>query len=476
MRFVSSDEFRGKSPLAGSQELEPMFCAKQPSHILVSAFARPTKPTDIKPETTADFCKKEKIAWCESPVVAASLRDQSFVRQRYNSVSQEEIKAVFVDSHVAEVLQNPRDDLVICKMDDRVGKGLLLSPYSKKPIKAGDIIGLYPGVCTSNTVLSNFFGGQSDFSSFGFEVDPGSALCHIKSAYNDAIYWRNHLAYVQHALSAEKLKSLKIDAGIKRKIVTSNVICVSSVYMGFPVLQLVAICDIDPGKHIYFDYGESFWSNPKSSASGKGGYFLFDDNARIIGRVDSTNKFKAAKTVNMKAADVKRPHLTEEEAFKFFRENSKRPVEKYQEIFVANVRQSIEHNLKRKARNEVLTCLNKILSLDYTGVERFYREVANIINSDEFKSFRIEYLAEEIILCMHAYNTQRALSGLKVLEFQEQQGAPIGAQQEDHFLSSAAKRESQNPSDIAEQGSTIEPDAEVLQEVDRILLGHSFGK
>jgi len=476
MRFVSSEEFRGKFTAPGSKEVEPMLCAQQPSHIQVSLFARPTKPTDIKRETTEEFCKKEKIAWCESPVIAARLRDECFVRQRYDSIPVEAVKVQFLDSRIADVLQNPRDDLVICKMDDRVGKGLMLSPYSTKPIKAGDIIGLYPGVCTSNTVYNNFFSGGSDFSSFGFEVNPGVPFCHIKSAYNDAIFWRNHFAYIQHALSLEKLKSLKIDPVIKRKIVVSNVMCVASIYMGFPVLLLVAICDIDPGKHLYFDYGDEFWSNPKSTADGKGGYFLFDDNARIIGKVDANNKFKAAKNINMKVADVKHPQITESETLKNLIENVGKSIANYQQIFVVNVRKTIEHHLKRKPQGELLICLNNMLSTDCADVEAFCINIARVINSQEFKSFRVEHVSEEITLCMHAYNRQRVLSGLKVVEFQSQQMAAVEAQQAGHLLRTVEKTDAQNSVDVVEQSSTIKPDSEALQEADQILFGSGFGK
>lgn len=437
--FSAGDEFRGKLAAASSKELEPMFCTKQPSQILVSKFANPTSPSDIKATSVEEFCQQEKISWCESPLVAKKIRDQNYAVERLDRVDSEVFKAHYLSFTIAEVLLNPRDDLVICKMDDKVGKGLMLSPYAQRPIKAGDIIGLYPGVCTENNTLQAFLSGGSNFSHYGIEIEPGCPLTCIRKAYNDAIVWRNHCAYLQHAPSVATLKALKIDSAIKKRVVTSNVVSVASFYLGFPVMLLIAIDDIAPGKHLYFDYGDAYWSNSQATADGKGGYYLFDGNAKILGRLDGDAVFKiskaskanrAPKTSGKKSNHTveKRPAMSEDEAIGIYRSNVDKPLKNYQELFATNVRKVIEHYLQRKPQGEILTYTNKILSLDCTNVETFFMEIAKIINSKEFESLNIHYLSGELSLCMQAFNIQRKLSGLNVLVYQEQQDATKLAQ------------------------------------------------
>ena len=171
---------------------------------------------------------------------------------------------------IEERLRNPLTSIVVCEINDQVGKGVFLA-LDAKPLPADTILGIYSGVFKKNE-------GKLDYT-YALSLSGIVEDSDLKKApIIDAKDYGNVFRLLQDLPSAEELQQIKdLSQDQLQRLAVENVQTAGIFYQGYPIMYFKTILPIEPGDQLGFSYRGGYWNNWVNKRK------LFDKNANIIG-------------------------------------------------------------------------------------------------------------------------------------------------------------------------------------------------
>jgi len=258
--------------------LVPAYYGRQPEHIQFL----PTHPAFggvVEQIACDDFCKQEGIIWSTTPVIRESVKQCWLDPKRGQGVGA-------CNNNIAYHLFQKHHNVAICQMDKRLGKGLV----ALAPIKQGEYICCYTGFLHAMTDFT-----QTHFQAYGYECrHPGLFknwfARNVGTPMLNAELYRNYSTYMQHGMLSNDPRLLAIPKEYRDKVNAANICVAPTVHLGFPVLIVAAMRDIDPGEFLQYDYG-NYWHHQQQSGMGDGTFLLHDNLGRVIGSMNLAGEF-----------------------------------------------------------------------------------------------------------------------------------------------------------------------------------------
>lgn len=184
-------------------------------------------------------------------------------------------------SNLTDYVTKPRQDLMVVKINERVGCGAFLDPKAN-PIQENEIVTVYTGIYKN-------FEQRNECEDYAFDL-PQHPIFYSqnhaeKDGFNagfiDAKNYGNISRFIQDLPTEDEIKELyKLRTRKLNTIATANIKGLLSYCNNVPVVYLVATREIQPGEQLGFSYGRGYWSRAELIKNIK--RFLFDKNGQII--------------------------------------------------------------------------------------------------------------------------------------------------------------------------------------------------
>ncbi len=168
------------------------------------------------------------------------------------------------------ILNNPRQDLVICKINDSVGYGV----FSSNDIPKDTVLCFFSGTLINSSKVKietdhaiGYYGLNTSFSTRNYR-GIASFFQHLPTAlkFPDAKIFSQLLQSMGQPVSENDLKindelySIEfIDKNVEKSLAIANIRCEYVCYNGIPVVLFVTDNPIKAGEQIGFNYGKDYW-------------------------------------------------------------------------------------------------------------------------------------------------------------------------------------------------------------------------
>ncbi len=263
-----------KSEKRASMNLKPAFFTESPLKLKYA-----TKPLRLATDLTEmPITEITKICglqgWTDGLYIPGNyrkrwVREKKYTGDEIDKKTQQDSEHELLKS-IEERLRNPLTSIVICEINEQVGKGVFLA-LDAKPIPAGTVLGIYSGVFKKNE-------GKLDYTyalSLSGIVEDSEKK---KAPIIDAKDYGNIFRLLQDLPSADELQQVKdLSENQLKRLAVENVQTAGIFYQGYPIMYFKNIVPIEPGDQLGFSYRGGYWNNWINKRK------LFDKNAQIIG-------------------------------------------------------------------------------------------------------------------------------------------------------------------------------------------------
>lgn len=190
---------------------------------------------------------QQKFNFIYSEVVTDDTDSRPDEKQR-NDAENALIFSQTVAKRIKERLENPLPYLAVCKLDEKIGCGLITT----QPIPAGTLLFLYAGkikYLPYNQTHDYYIGSE-----YGARIK-GDIFIDPKEVGGLA-------RFMQHAPTENKVDEEFdfVDPETRKKLAIANVNLIATIYQGIPCLIAETCENVEAGHGLYFDYGRPYWA------------------------------------------------------------------------------------------------------------------------------------------------------------------------------------------------------------------------